>query len=74
MAPKEKKKTKRPNDVEKSLEPELVYEDIVDETDVLELNLYSDINDDFFNEANRVRIASLLRVLFSNFAPRLFNF
>ncbi|XP_032308016.1 uncharacterized protein LOC116655072 [Drosophila ananassae] len=54
MAPKEKKKTKRPNDVEKSLEPELVYEDIVDETDVLELNLYSDINDDFFNEANRV--------------------
>lgn len=33
---------------------ELVYSEPVDETDVLELNLYSDINDNFFNEASRV--------------------
>lgn len=55
MAPnKDKKKSKKTADTEKILEPELLYDDGVDETDVLELNLYSDINDDFFHEANRV--------------------
>ncbi|XP_070144445.1 cilia- and flagella-associated protein 58 [Drosophila kikkawai] len=56
MAPnnKDKKKSKKTNDTEKILEPELMYDEGVDDTDVLELNLYSDINDDFFHEANRV--------------------
>lgn len=36
-------------------EVELVYAEPVDETDVLELNLYTDINDNFFNEASRVK-------------------
>lgn len=39
----------------KKEEAELVYAEPVDETDVLELNLYSDINDNFFNEASRVK-------------------
>lgn len=34
---------------------EVVYSEPVDETDVLALNLYSDINDSFFNEASRVK-------------------
>lgn len=38
---------------------ELTYSEPVDETDVLALNLYSDINDNFFNEASRVRDEAL---------------
>lgn len=38
---------------------ELTYSEPVDETDVLALNLYSDINDNFFNEASRVKDEAL---------------
>nr|DAA06424.1 TPA_inf: occludin-related Y protein [Drosophila willistoni] len=55
MAPKkDKKKNKRIKDPKKTLETDIIFEEKEDEIDVLELNLYTDINDDFFNEANRI--------------------
>ncbi|XP_032583058.1 uncharacterized protein LOC116803458 [Drosophila sechellia] len=51
---KDRKKTKKANNVDENSEPQLLFQEVIEETDVLDLNLYSDINDDFFNEANRV--------------------
>jgi len=51
---KDRKKPKKVNNVDNTSEPEVLFHEVIDETDVLELNLYSDINDDFFNESNRV--------------------
>lgn len=45
---------------------ELVYSEPVDETDVLALNLYSDINDNFFNEASRVKDETLTGKICTN--------
>ncbi|KRF97414.1 uncharacterized protein Dwil_GK27499, partial [Drosophila willistoni] len=45
---------KRIKDPKKTLETDIIFEEKEDEIDVLELNLYTDINDDFFNEANRI--------------------
>ncbi|KAL7725353.1 hypothetical protein ACLKA6_009770 [Drosophila palustris] len=53
MPPKKgAKKLKKTKQWEKK--SELAFEDGTDETDVLELNLYTDINDNFFNEASRI--------------------
>ncbi|KRF77556.1 uncharacterized protein ORY isoform X2 [Drosophila virilis] len=52
MPPKKGKKLKKVKQWEKK--SELIFEEGTDETDVLELNLYTDINDNFFNEASRI--------------------
>ncbi|XP_030370286.1 cilia- and flagella-associated protein 58 [Scaptodrosophila lebanonensis] len=53
MPPKKKDKKKKEKEPE-VVEPELKFESKLEETDVLELNLYSDLNDGFFNEASRI--------------------
>nr|DAA06426.1 TPA_inf: occludin-related Y protein [Drosophila erecta] len=51
---KDRKKNKKSTNIDEISEAQLLFPEEIDETDVLDLNLYSDINDDFFNEANRV--------------------
>ncbi|XP_033250249.1 cilia- and flagella-associated protein 58 isoform X2 [Drosophila miranda] len=49
---KDKKKINKPKETD--IEEPLIFKEIMDEADVLELNLFTDINEAFFNEANRV--------------------
>ncbi|XP_033237219.1 cilia- and flagella-associated protein 58 isoform X1 [Drosophila pseudoobscura] len=52
ISKKDKKKINKPKETD--IEEPLIFNEIMDEADVLELNLFTDINEAFFNEANRV--------------------